>query len=434
MSQPDGSFQAACKVVCSFCGSQQFQNDRCTGCGGASLEVIDSPVPPAIQLHTAVLDQSLKTQSHMNVIAILLTVGLIIVIFSTFMPSIFSLSKTTTTPVAIDTTVQTKEYILLEVPTQPLKVVYPQFSLPRMELDDTAKRKTAKKNKKANLPDECKFDELEPSDDFAVFAWRGTGKKLDYQINGQGKTATQVDIIVNQTKRGVVLMLDAYMPTIWNIKRTEGTEIKAIFFNGDNRQVLAGLDDSLPIFANTPQNGYPCGRFLIRNDINKVNQVSMALFGAEVKAFGSRTGVNGEVRFGAPTSYTQMIISSGVSPSSYRDSTQPLAGQAGINEAVAKGIIRPATRADMDRWIRRAERNSYPSDKLKQVQDYFQYNAYLVVKPLIYPAALNGSNSVNFFIDRGVPLPTGDPGHSGVFDINSGTCLSITCRITLTRR
>lgn len=50
--------------------------------------------------------------------------------------------------------------------------------------------------------------------------------------------------------------------------------------------------------------------------------------------------------------------------------------------------------------------------------------AYLIEKPIPrFPASLAGGHSVRFILGRGVPMPAGDPGHSGVRSQETGECL-----------
>jgi hypothetical protein len=44
-------------------------------------------------------------------------------------------------------------------------------------------------------------------------------------------------------------------------------------------------------------------------------------------------------------------------------------------------------------------------------------------------AGLFGSNSGTFFIPKGVPKPTGDPGHSTVYDFNTLSCSGTLCNL-----
>ena len=62
---------------------------------------------------------------------------------------------------------------------------------------------------------------------------------------------------------------------------------------------------------------------------------------------------------------------------------------------------------------------------------YLTSDGYFLIKKPIkrFPAGLAGAHSVTFLLDKGVPRPSGDPGHSSVVDLKTGECLSgSTCR------
>jgi hypothetical protein len=51
-----------------------------------------------------------------------------------------------------------------------------------------------------------------------------------------------------------------------------------------------------------------------------------------------------------------------------------------------------------------------------------------VLKPMQFPAGLYGAHSATFFVPKGVPLPTGNAGHSAVLDFNTMNCGGPLCR------
>ncbi|MGJ4729991.1 hypothetical protein ACQYWP_12015, partial [Luteimonas sp. SDU101] len=55
------------------------------------------------------------------------------------------------------------------------------------------------------------------------------------------------------------------------------------------------------------------------------------------------------------------------------------------------------------------------------------HRAYTVLKEFRIPAGLYGAHSATFYIAPGVAQPTGNPGHSAVHDIASGSCRGATC-------
>ena len=48
--------------------------------------------------------------------------------------------------------------------------------------------------------------------------------------------------------------------------------------------------------------------------------------------------------------------------------------------------------------------------------------AYVVLDTFTYPVGLYGRHAVTFFIPKGVPRPSGNPGHSVIYDFNRADC------------
>ena len=105
----------------------------------------------------------------------------------------------------------------------------------------------------------------------------------------------------------------------------------------------------------------------------------------------------------------------------------PLAGQDGLDDAIAKGSIRPATDADKDAWTRAVSAGSPPiagqnSTSLPRASRRPIFRSYVVLKEFTYPTGLYGADSVVYFIAKGVPRPKGNPGHSRIYDFNTLQC------------
>jgi hypothetical protein len=109
-------------------------------------------------------------------------------------------------------------------------------------------------------------------------------------------------------------------------------------------------------------------------------------------------------------------------PEPFRDQTARLEGQASLDDAVAKGLLRRATLADANAWFAAAGRRTTDSSQPTMLKPY------VVLKEFAYPAGLSGAHAATFFIPRNVPRPTGDPGHSTVYDFNTLLCEGTLCR------
>lgn len=287
----------------------------------------------------------------------------------------------------------------------------------------------------------CKIAGLNLPKDTVVFAAGAySGYPLDRQIDQSGHAATQMDITVN-SKLPVALLLGAYEPTIWNIGWTEKTKIVAIFAGGYHRQILAGLKSDTPSLASYLEENGPCGRsyfYLAPDQLSKINEISKSIFGKTVDtAFAAKDGV---AIVGDPLSGNEKIFTSDWKKiDSFFDANAPLAGKAGLEDAVKKGLIRQATDADTELVMTALEKEKGPPSTTKLVgmespkrmlYPIGPNGAYTVLKKFTYPTGLFGGNSAAFIILKGIPTPDGTPGHSIVFDLNkSPICQGPICRI-----
>jgi hypothetical protein len=283
---------------------------------------------------------------------------------------------------------------------------------------------------------ECTFNNLVVPNNAVIYAVGAyAGRETDIQIDQSGHAGTQFDIVVNSKDRPVILILGAYEPSIWNIGWSEGTQILAVFASGYHRQVLAGLDSSVPVLISTYDNQGPCGYFYIkRGQDTALNPRSRGLFGKPVDLVYVCDKAASVVVGDPLSSSDKLVTSSNATPESYRDRSAPLAGKAGLEDAVSKGLIRRATRVDAQRWVDELVA-SMPTPDVPPIAGQgapkpkapWIINAYVVLKPFVYPAGLYGGDAARFFIDHGVPVPTGDPGHSAVYNFNTLICRGALC-------
>lgn len=276
----------------------------------------------------------------------------------------------------------------------------------------------------------CGFPELSASSDYAVFAAGAyAGRKLPFQIDQSGHQATQIDVAVNSPGKPVVLMLGAYEPTIWNIGWSTNTKILAVLISGYHRQAVAGLEKSTPQLISSADNHGPCGYFYISdNNLQKLNPMARRVFGRAINM--TFPAENGKVVVGDTLqNNTRLVTSAEISPAAFYVKDTPVAGPAGLEDAVRKGILRKATAADADAWAEAILQNAAQQDippiankSLLKPAGPGTYNTYVVLKAFTYPEGLYGGHSATFLIPKDVPRPTGNPGHSAVYDFSTLKC------------
>lgn len=276
------------------------------------------------------------------------------------------------------------------------------------------------RNKQAPM---CSFEQLDFPEDLVVLAAVGySGQKTGFQIDHSGHQATRVDITVNVPDRPVALLLGNYEPTIWNLSWTEGTQILAFVLSGYYRQELAGAYEKTPMINSTYSNQGACGYFYMSPDKrDHLDTIAAQLFKRPVDTvYLAEEGI--AMVGDPPEPGTRLMKNAANTPESYFDHSAPLAGQAGLEEALRQGVLRVATLEDAQRWDRAFQKHQgggNPSPVDNQSKPTELYNSYVVLKEFTFPSGLYGKNAATFFIPKGVPSPQGNPGHSSVCDFNS---------------
>ncbi|MBO9717364.1 MAG: hypothetical protein J7507_11305 [Pseudoxanthomonas sp.] len=106
-------------------------------------------------------------------------------------------------------------------------------------------------------------------------------------------------------------------------------------------------------------------------------------------------------------------------------------GRAGLVMLVRSGALRPASGNDLARWkARYASTNPRPA-----AADFDEWTrrmpVYEIVGDMTFPEGLGGANAAVFLLGERAPYPAGDPGHSVILDMASGSCIGVTCGMLL---
>ena len=245
---------------------------------------------------------------------------------------------------------------------------------------------------------------------YGTGAYNGT--KLDWQIDDSGHEATLFKVAVNSPKEPVILVLAAYEPSIWHIGWTKGTKIAGVVISGYHTQKVSGLPKNVPVLNSTYENKGACRYF---SEIGRAGGVIEQLFGREVdKIFPV---VKGQAVIGeALPADEKLITNSELRKEDFHDSNKPLAGEAGLTEAVRKGLIRKATREDIQQYLAAVAKGAGLPDHIisggLRSGDGAFHNGYVVLSPdFIIPAGLYGAHSATFILPEGLPQPKGPVAH-----------------------
>lgn len=279
---------------------------------------------------------------------------------------------------------------------------------------------------------ECGFNTEFP-DNMLVFAGGAGhgGVKSPYRIGERGEQARIVRVTVNSPDRPVALLLQSYSAVIWEFEWTEKTVVKAVYIMGYEEQAIVGLPKTVPLSIVTNHKKRFCGKCTIdQNSLGEINPLSNKLFNRNVKqvVFAEKE----KLLFGPPLGAESILFTSNDTKFSSFKKDAPLRGEEALEAAVVKGILRRATKKDMDRWyVLIDKKNNVPPVANPKPNQYgfALHNGYVILKPFEFPKGLYGAHSATFFLEKGVPDPTGDMGHSALYDFNTLRCKGTICSI-----
>jgi hypothetical protein len=256
-------------------------------------------------------------------------------------------------------------------------------------------------------------------DVYAVGTYSGT-RKLDIQLGKSGHQVTQVEVVVNQEERPVVLVLTAYDPVVWRVGRTPQTTIAAVLVSGYHPQALLGIEKTIPFAISTGEDRGPFPYFFAHRagaDLLRMNEAVRAMTGREIKRFVNQPSDDGVFHVGAaPRDSTRVIYSDDLALKDYVNPVQVLAGQKGLDQLVTSGKLRPATQDDIEAWLDKAS-NKYKrfNPSLRVEHRMRAGRTYVVLDRVTLPDGLYGAHSRSFIIPNGVPMPDGPKGHNDFY-------------------
>ena len=256
-----------------------------------------------------------------------------------------------------------------------------------------------------------------------------SGRKLGFQIDQSGNEAGRIDVGVNRPGEAVALMLGSYDPTVWHVGWSRGTRIVAVLVGGYHRQVVTGLPRDVPVIVSTYDNKGSCGYFYVTADkASTLNPVARRAFGRGIDMLYPAS--QGSVLVGAAAG-GMLTDAAAQDDDAFRIRDDMAAGEAGLAYAVSRGWLREAMQSDADAWpAARASRRQADVPPIAgggPPGRMTLHNAYVVLKPFRLPEGLYGAHSATFFVPKGVSRPTGNLGHSVLYDFNTLTCAGTFC-------
>lgn len=274
-------------------------------------------------------------------------------------------------------------------------------------------------------PADCVFGGL-PAGTRVYAAGAYGGRELGFQIDQSGHQATQIDVAVDDDAP-VALLLGAYEPTVWNLGWSKRTRIVAVRVGGYHRQAVTGLPASVPLQVSSYDNRGACGYFHVESGgAAELSELAQRTFALPLTSIHIAQQGRAQIGRGDGAWITD---SAAPAPQTFRIADSQLAGPAGLQRAVDTGLLRPATRADGDAWLaaQAASAPALPPVIGAPPRRLDAFNAFVVLKPMRLPAGLYGAHSATFFVPKGVSRPSGELGHSTLYDFNTLACSGVRC-------
>lgn len=238
------------------------------------------------------------------------------------------------------------------------------------------------------------------------------GKEVDFQLKGDisGGITYFVDAKINHPNKPVVLILNSYYATAWNIHHTPETQIAAIWATGYHHQLPFGMDKDTPLLS-TSFDKPACKNHHYTTAFPNLEHNGETYFADK-----------GMVQIGEDSN--QWISQGNIESIKKNPNEELLAGTQGVEQLVKQGLLRPLTGKEFtDFHIRRG----YEADYRVGFENEPIPGHYVILGGMTFPIGMSGGYAAYFHLpDYHTPLPTGDVGHNTVI-LPSGYCIGPGC-------
>ena len=239
---------------------------------------------------------------------------------------------------------------------------------------------------------------------------------------------SQVDVFVTDPERPVILVLVGGRPIVWNIRVHPKSRVMGIIVAGESSQIVVGAGG--PSAASLVQSGHKCYELLQRYfpaqgysyEEAALRRFIDATLGQPITSYQDARSED-EIWVGPELDLPESKFDDMpfVVPSDLVDNHRPiLFGRAALKRLVKEGVIRPAAKEDLDRWI--AYGVKAPGIHA-DLSDLDLDRTYVVNRFFRLPLSLMGNASSAFIVPPGVTRPEGDAGESMVLTYQPYGCM-----------
>lgn len=227
----------------------------------------------------------------------------------------------------------------------------------------------------------------------------------DAVLDRGSDTAVPIELLVNEPGKKVALRLTSYYPAIWNVRRTEGTNIVAVVANGNHGQAVVGLSRSVPVSATSTES---YSRFKECRNRELTNWINKNAISVEKVTLTVASGTIGKPDFD-PNNISLEIGSRLLSE--FELQTEVLPGRRGLRQLVANDVLRKLTPKEGHYFLSSLKPPPFAGSGDTSDRE----SSYILLEKTMLPAGLAGGFSVNFYLPSDVPVPDGELGHSSIF-------------------
>lgn len=247
----------------------------------------------------------------------------------------------------------------------------------------------------------------------------------------EGHEVKGVVIAAAARGRPLLLILTAYDPVVWDLRRVPHARLRAVFVSGYHAQAVVGAGNR-PLVVNTyakPNRacGDPGFAYKGGSNLDQLDEWVRTTFGRGIDRFIGSYGLRSVAIDGAPIARPGPVpISGAIGAGAYRLGTK-VDGPFGMQRLLAQGAIRRARPADVRQLSQLLTRKS-KTGRLAPVRPYV-YDAYVVLRPIRVPTGMYGGHSVTFLIPGGIPFPQDSGSHNTYWSLATGECRGVACNI-----
>jgi hypothetical protein len=249
----------------------------------------------------------------------------------------------------------------------------------------------------------------------------------------------RVEVVVPGT---VSLLLTAPDTTVWHLRISPQTQLRAVLASGDQPQRITGLGlGDAVLVARSQATGAACARYWLAHGAGpELVEASEQVFGKKYDAlYGLRAGsvIIGDAETPPMSAADTQVVAVPPAPA---EVPAPVAllppkrtTEEVLTEAVRNRVLRPANDGELQRWL---QRNAVLVNKRRDDDDMSRLGigvAYVVVGDFTVPpeAALSDAQHVLLLIDNRTPVPVNPGFRWAVLDMQTGGCSGRICSFLL---